>query len=468
MIERMTNIPAGWYPSADPNKPGILQWWDGSAWTDLEHTDFSNVNLEKLRKNAARKLVGEMQQTIGNLEDIINRHGLRQYENFTEWRQERIDGLNKFHADIELDIARLTAERDAIAAETRALRTEVVTLTDIRDMQNVGYFDYEHPAESSVELSTELELVRLQIKNAIKNGQASSATENFTFNNSVAQGRKFVNALTRLLLRAYNAEAENAIKATKAGNLSTAQARLTRAVEQIAKNGSMIDLRITNHFHALRLKEIELAHRHMKALQHEKELEREHRAELREQRKAEQELKKEQERLEKEKAHYQTTLAALQANGDTEGVERMLAKLADVDRAIEDVDYRAANIRAGYVYVISNVGSFGPDVVKIGMTRRLEPMDRVRELGDASVPFRFDVHALFFADDAITIENTLHKEFSHSRINQVNMRREYFQTTPEQVLQALKQHQVEVLEFTIEPEAEEFKESSNIRAALIA
>lgn len=464
----MTNVPAGWFPSPDSHKPGMLRWWDGVAWTELEHTDYSGLNPAKLRKDAARKLVGEMQQTVTYLEDIINRHGLRQYENFTEWRQERIDGLNRYHADIDQEVTRLTAERDAVKAEAEALRAEVISLTSSLDMQEVGLFEYEHPAGNSVELSTELEMVRMKIKSAIKNGYASSATQNFTFNNSVTQGKRFVNTLTKLMLRAYNAEAENAIKTTKAGNLSTAQARLTRAVEQIAKNGSMIDLQITDHFHELRLKEIELAHRHMKALQRERELERDHKAELREQRKAEQELKKEQERLEKERTHYKTALAALQAKGDNEGVERMLAKLADVDRAIEDVDYRAANIRAGYVYVISNVGSFGANVVKIGMTRRLEPMDRVRELGDASVPFRFDVHALFFADDAVAIENTLHKEFSHTRINQVNMRREYFQTTPEQVLEALKQHQVEVVEFTLEPEAEEFKESENIRATLRA
>ena len=114
------------------------------------------------------------------------------------------------------------------------------------------------------------------------------------------------------------------------------------------------------------------------------------------------------------------------------------------------------------MYVISNVGSFGPDVVKIGMTRRLEPMDRVRELGDASVPFTFDVHALFFADDAVSIENMLHKEFANCRINQVNMRREYFRTTPQHVLDALREHRVEVLEFTMEPAAAEFRESEAI------
>lgn len=437
----MTNVPAGWYPSTDSNKPGVLQWWDGAAWTEHEHTNFHGIDPDRLSKKDARALIGQMQHTIQHLEGIINRHGLRPQANFVEWRSKQIAELESQKAatsqEIEaqyVEIGRLHSERASIHEEVNALRAEVVALPQMREMQDVGLFDFEHPAESSTQLASELESTRAQIKAAIRNKQAVTSVAGFTFNNSRAQGNKFVNALTKLLLRAYNAEAENAIKTTKAGNLATAQARLTRAAEQIAKNGEMIQLQITQHFHFLRLKEIELANRHMVVLQREKELERERRAELREQRKVEQELKKEQERLEKEKSHYEATFKTLQANGDSEGASRILAKLEDVNRAIHDVDYRAANIRAGYVYVISNVGSFGTDIVKIGMTRRLEPMDRVRELGDASVPFKFDVHALFFADDAVSIENMLHKEFAHSRVNQVNLRREYFQVTPQQVL----------------------------------
>jgi hypothetical protein len=265
--------------------------------------------------------------------------------------------------------------------------------------------------------------------------------------------------MSKLLLRAYNAEAENCVKTVKAGNLEAARKRLSTVVTQVERLGTMIDLRITGAYHRLRLKELELTSRHFQALQVEKELERARREELREQRKAEQELAREKERLQKERSHYANALAALLAKGDAEGADRLRAKLADVEHAIENVDYRAANIRAGYVYVISNVGAFGPNVVKIGLTRRLEPMDRVNELGDASVPFRFDVHALFFADDAVSIEAELHAHFSADRINKVNLRREYFRATPEQVLAALQEHNVEVLEYTVEPAAPEYRSS---------
>src|SRR4030095_4147116 len=109
------------------------------------------------------------------------------------------------------------------------------------------------------------------------------------------------------------------------------------------------------------------------------------------------------------------------------------AKLAEIQAAVEGVDDRAANVRAGYVYVISNVGAFGERMVKIGMTRRLEPMDRVRELGDASVPFRYDVHALIFSDDAVTLETQLHQALADHKVNMVNNRREFFYATPADV-----------------------------------
>jgi hypothetical protein len=134
-------------------------------------------------------------------------------------------------------------------------------------------------------------------------------------------------------------------------------------------------------------------------------------------------------------------------------------KLDGVDQAIADNDYRAANIRAGYVYVISNEGAFGKNMVKIGLTRRLEPLDRVRELGDASVPFPFDVHALYFSEDAVTLETELHHAFAEKRVNQVNERREFFFATPHEVRLVLADKVGNLLEFTEEPEATQFRQS---------
>jgi seryl-tRNA synthetase len=221
----------------------------------------------------------------------------------------------------------------------------------------------------------------------------------------------------------------------------------------------MMEMRINPDYHELRLREIELTADFAMKKQEEREAEREEREQLREQRKAEQELAAERERLDKERAHIANALQALQEAGDDAGAAELTNKLAKIDQAIEHNDFRAANIRAGYVYVISNAGSFGKNMVKIGMTRRLEPMDRVRELGDASVPFPFDVHALFFSEDAVTLETELHQAFGEQRVNHINQRREFFFATPNDVHDVLAAKVGNLLEFNEHPRAEQFAQS---------
>ena len=208
-------------------------------------------------------------------------------------------------------------------------------------------------------------------------------------------------------------------------------------------------------------------------LAREKEKEREEKERLREERKLQQEIEREKARLAKERSHYQNALQALIDKGDTEGADRMRAQLEEIEKAIQDVDYRAAssgstvtairtccpNARAGYVYVISNIGALGERVVKVGMTRRLEPMDRIRELSDASVPFNFDVHALFFSDDAVSIENQMHQRLADKRVNRVNLRREFFYATPAEAKKHLMDLTGELLSFDEEPEAVEYHQS---------
>lgn len=351
------------------------------------------------------------------------------------------------------------AELEAALSAARAGTGDVIELSDQRVLQDAGIYRYHHPLEDAAAYKDRLQELEQQIDTVVKAGEAVLAADLFTFDGSLAKGRRMVADLSKLMLRAYNAEADNCVRSLRSGNISTAKKRLDSAVRAIEKLGAMMEMRINPAFHALRTAELELTADFQMKVQEERERAREERELLREQRRAEQELAAERERLEKEKSHYLTVLESLRSQGDDVAADDLARRLAQINEAIEANDYRIANIRAGYVYVISNVGAFGPNVVKIGMTRRLEPRDRIRELGDASVPFRYDVHALFFSDDAIALEGQLHKAFANRRVNFVNERREFFFATPAAVREVLNEKVGGLLEFTETPEALEYFQS---------
>ena len=357
------------------------------------------------------------------------------------------------------EVRRLQAEVESLREHAAQGGDDLVDLDDERILQEVGIYNYHHPLENAEQYRSRLAAINQRIKDMVKAGNAILAADMFTYNNSLAKGRKMTADLSRLMLRAYNAEADNCVRALRAGNVITAKKRLDRAVQAIAKLGAMMEMRVNPRYHELRFEELELTADYLMKKQEEKEAARAERERLREERRAEQELAAERERLDKERSHYLATLEALRANADEEAIAEMERRLQDVDTAISQNDYRVANIRAGYVYVISNPGSFGERMVKIGMTRRLEPMDRVRELGDASVPFPFDVHALFFADDAVAVEQELHDAFAEARVNRVNTRREFFFATPIEVREVLAEKLGALLEFAEQPEATQYLQS---------
>ena len=347
----------------------------------------------------------------------------------------------------------------ALAAASREDFASVIELNDQRILQEVGIYRYHHPLEDAAAYKDRLDALDAQVDEVVKAGRAVLAADLFTFDGSLAKGRRMVGDLSKLMLRAYNAEADNCVRSLRSGNVSTATKRLNSAVAAIEKLGTIMEMRINPDYHALRVSELELTADYQMKVQEERERAREQRELLREQRRAEAELAAERERLEKERLHYMTALESLRAKGDVAAVAELSGRLADIEAAITSNDYRIANIRAGYVYVISNVGAFGPNIVKIGMTRRLEPLDRVRELGDASVPFRYDVHALFFSDDAVTLEAELHHAFADKRVNFVNERREFFFATPAEVRNVLLAKTGGLLEFTEQPAAPEYFQS---------
>ena len=359
--------------------------------------------------------------------------------------------------ELRADIDRLQREEAGLQERLHPMRVQV-------KLDEAGFTDYDNPAKDSVGLGAELRDLRKDVQMAVRNYSAISSAEEIAVPTTKAGRNKLSRDTAKLALTAFNSQVDTIIEGATARNYEAALGKIHRIADTIERLGASSSIRISPDYIEMRTRELLLAVQHLQAKQTERELERERKAELREQARAERELEAERERLEKEKQHYLNVLKVVQDTGDQEETARLKEELVAIEKGINDVEERTANIRAGYVYVISNIGAFGDRMVKIGMTRRLDPMDRVRELGDASVPFGFDVHALFFSDDAVTLEADLHRRFASRRVNRINTRREFFYATPAEVRDALSQIAGNLLEFTEEPEAEQYRLSLQMAA----
>jgi len=287
----------------------------------------------------------------------------------------------------------------------------------------------------------------------------------WTVNGSRSQGAKMVKDFSTLMLRAYNAEADNCVRTVRPHSRQTSVDRLGKVAQSIARLGKTMHIRIDDRYHELRCAEINLTADYRAKVEEEKEEARALREQMREEAAAAKDFERAQAKWDKEQTHVETALNALTSRGDgaTEAAEQLRARLREIEVGRAEVEALAANARGGHVYIISNIGAFGDGIVKIGMTRRLDPLDRIRELGDASVPFRFDIHALVQNHDAVGLERELHTRFADRRLNQVNLRREFFRVTPAEVLTALQEiPNANVVEFTETPEAAEWRASTPV------
>lgn len=438
----------------------------------VENIKTEAYNLEYSVKTKAQQI----QQSAQSKANALEQAAREKADALEESSKQK--ALSYFH-QAKAKAQELNAQSVALEQHIAALTSQLRAVNEQLDLESVGFYEYDNPAEQSVKFKAELDQVKAAAKK-MSSGKAKEAilsnSGNFMFNNSKAQGAKFVADFTAMMLRAYNQEVENIIvKLEKTRDINTAKGRLISAAESVEKYGSMMSMSINPEYAALRLREIELAFAYKEAKEQAKEKEREEREQIREQEKAAKDamalLKKQEAEekavrdqlaalLNKQQSHYTNVSNALSVSlpEDDPEIVRLQEKIAELEVAKEKSNAAIHNPKAGYVYVISNIGSFGEGVVKIGLTRRLNPQDRVTELGDASVPFIFDTHAIHFSDDAVALETSLHKHFADRAMNKVNFRKEFFRVSPLEVRDALMKLSKDgsTLEFNEKPIAAEY------------
>lgn len=372
----------------------------------------------------------------------------------------------------------LEGEYKQALSKYEELKREVSLLEEDLDVMSFGLYNPHFSFQTSEEYKDALIALRDKMKDLIKSGGAATCPIGWTVNNSKQEGAKMIRQTTKVMLRAFNGECDAAGAHVSYNNIHKMEERVTKAFEAINKLGETMRLSITNAYLRQRLDELRLINEYETKKYQEKEEDRDRREKMRDAEKAQREIEQAQEEAEAQEAAYQKLLEkareeAAAATGSkleelTKKVSEFSAKLDEARQKKEKAIARAQLTKSGFVYVISNVGAFGEGVFKVGMTRRLEPMDRIMELSGAAVPFPFDLHAMMFSDDAPSLECALHNFLEERRLNLVNTRKEFFHSVKLPEIRGFVEARGLSAQFIEQPEAREYRETLARRQAKLS
>lgn len=359
-------------------------------------------------------------------------------------------------SEIQEMLRALQAEVDLLSAET------LVEMTSIEP----------YAALSSHEIKNKLALLKIEEDELVKSGEALLITADGFVQKRILDSRK------KQILRCFHAESSMHIGSITAKNVDTIRARLRRSFEIINKLFSVNGVQISQALLALKLEELSLVYAYMVKIEDEREEKKAIQAQLQEEERVRREIEQQKKKIEKEIYQFNAEVKKLmiymqKTNNDVEKklyidkIRELEEKLNTLEADKEHVLQREQNTRAGFVYIISNIGSFGENIYKIGMTRRPEPMDRINELSSASVPFPFDVHAMIFSEDAPALETLLHHHFADRQVNKVNARKEFFKVDLGEIKQLVLTHHNATVHFVDVPEAIEYRETLRLEAAKV-
>lgn len=399
------------------------------------------------------------------IRDLTNK--LERYRKLISIEEEEVRLSNELE-NLKLNFSELKEKYSNSIEVYKNLKHEIGVFENKLDLIEFGIYEPVFDFEKSDHYREEQKRIAAELEQMISADLAASCETNWTVQGSESKGKAVVKIYKKLMLRAFNGECDMLISKVKWNNVNQMRERIYKLFNTVNKLGVGFHVTINDAYRDLKIKELLLEFEYQEKKQKEKEEQRLIQEELREEEKARREYEKAQRDAEKEEANYAKALEKArkefeESTGDKHSklqaqIERLEQELKEAQEKKERALSMAQQTKRGHVYIISNIGSFGENVYKIGMTRRLEPIDRIKELGDASVPFQFDVHAMIYAEDAPTLENELHKAFTDRKVNMLNYRKEFFNVSLDEIEAKITETGLNA-EFTRMPEAMEYRET---------
>ncbi|MEX6703195.1 DUF4041 domain-containing protein [Peribacillus frigoritolerans] len=415
--------------------------------------ELEKISVQKQKELATRKLVQHLKMISITKNKQME---LNQFEAAIMERRKRLQEVfRKKHKKI-----------NSLKHQISSMEKQRIDLEDEILLQSFGLYQSKFDMENSQEYVSQLAVIRYRQKQLVKNKTATNHHSGWQLNGNSRKGDTQNNKSIKLAIRSFNNECDVAINKVKFNNIEIAEKKIHSSFETLNNLNKYNLISITEDYLNLKIEELYLVYEYRQKKQEELEEQRRINALIQEERRAQKELEEELKKLKKEEQHLLNVISRLSSQISEEKKLQYTARLNEIREQKEQIDYRVKNTKAGYVYIISNIGCFGEDVYKIGMTRRLDPFDRVRELGAASVPFKFDIHAIIFSENAPSLEATLHRTFHHRRVNKINERKEFFRVTLEEIKKIVHQNHNSFIEFTMLAQAQEYRETQKLEIKL--
>lgn len=461
---------------------------DSLEITLQEFVDMSEQDLEKIMflqdmiLDAGGEPVLNLQNQIADAKNnlVELEEKIDERENFYKNREKAMQSVyKKRYAELENIYNQKQEEFENLKQVILQKQQKILSLDDELELESFALYEPIFSFAHSTEYKIELGNLRDKEKQIIKSKKAVFVPQHATLTSTPAQGKQILHDLSKLLLRSFNESCDAYISHVKANNIDIYEKRILESFNTSNELASSLNIYIEEEYLLLKIEELHLAYEYSVKQEQEKEEEQAYKRQVNKDKNLNNEFIEKRKVVRKKQRHYLNSLKQVKnklSESDNKTEEKMLKerqkeidkKLIEIDKTLKEIDERETNKKAGYIYIISNVGAFGKDVYKIGMTRSLNPIEEIEKMNNTSVPFAFDVHAIFFSENALDLEKKLHRTFYNNQINLLNQYKNFFKLPLQEIQDAISEDYNQSIAFVDDYEAEQFRESEKLRLTLIS